>query len=150
MARKGISMNKRPDVLDSKTRKMMVGCGAIYVTVCYKDDARYKEPPINEVWIEPSFKAKDDEDFLHSCIKSFTVPLSRLITFIIRHEPPDDKEKYRADLIRQLHNHTCPKTSVVCAKSCIDAVARVLLCEWNEHKYKEGRCWVCGLMEKVQ
>ena len=133
---------KRPDVLKGSTITINVGCGKLYVTLNTKDDDRYNEPPLNEVFIEPSFKTSDD-DIQNYCCKSFLMPIARLLTFIIRREPPAEKESYRADLIKQLHGHKCPKMNITSADSCVDAVARVLLCHYNDHKWKEGRCYIC-------
>ena len=110
---------KRPKVLKGETIRCKVGCGNLYITLNHLDDNRYNQPPLNEIWIEPGFKAKDDDDITTYCVKSFLIPISRLITFIIRRI--DESE--RGDFIRQIHKHECPKRNVTTAKSCVDAIA---------------------------
>jgi len=131
--------SKRPDVLSGSTIKTRVGCGVLYVTINVKKDDRYNEYPINEVWITPSFK---DKEALYCC-NAFLIPFARLLTFILRRIDVND----RGALIKQLRHHECPKKSVATAKSCVDAVARVLLCYWEGHRFKNGRCYVCGEKE---
>lgn len=130
---------ERPEILAGETWKIPVGCGKLYVTLNVKEDDRYNEPPLNEIWIEPSFKDKE----ALSCCKSFLIPFARLLTFNIRRMTKED----RGALIKQLHQHECPKRSIATAKSCIDGVARVLMCYWDGHKFKNGRCYVCGEKE---
>ncbi len=139
---------KRPDVLKSKTIMTNTGCGHLYVTLTFKEDERYTEPPVNEIFIEPSYKSNGSDDIQNYCCKSFLMPIARLLTFILRRETAEDKENYRADLIKQLHGHKCPRMSVTTADSCVDAVARVLLCHYEGHKIKNGRCYVCKQKEK--
>ena len=138
---------KRPDTLKSKTIRVKVGCGSLYITLTTKEDQRYTEPPINEVFIEPSFKSNGEDDIQNYCCKSFLMPIARLITFIIRRETYEDRESYRADLIKQLKDHQCPKMSVAVHKSCVDAISRVLLCHYQGHRFKEGRCYICKQKE---
>ena len=131
--------NKRPELLEGRTVKIPVGCGKLYITINTKPDARFNEPPINEIWITPSFK---DKEALYCC-NTFLVPMARLLTFILRGV---DKEE-RGALIKQIHNHECPKRSIATSKSCVDAIARVLLCYWEGHRFKSSRCYICGVKE---
>ena len=133
--------HKRPEILGGRTIKILVGCGKLYVTLNVKRDERYTSYPLNEIWITPSFK---DKEALYCC-NAFLIPMARLLTYIIRRIDEGD----RGALIKQLHNHECPKRSVSTAKSCVDAIARVLLCYWEGHKYKNGRCYVCGEKEVI-
>lgn len=133
-------MNKRPNVLHGETRKIRVGCGNLYVTLNHREDDRYKEYPLNEIFLTPSFKDKE----ALSCCKTFLDTLAKLLTFMVRQEPPDDRTLYRAKVIKQIRGHVCPKNVIGTAESCVDGVARTLLCYWGGHKFKEGRCWICG------
>ena len=133
---------ERGEVLEGETHKMLVGCGCLYVTLNVKKDERYTEYPLDEIWITPSFK---DKEALYCC-KTFLVPIARLTTFIVRRL----EKKDRGAFIKQLYKHECPKRSVVTARSCVDAVARVLMCYWDGHKWKNGRCWVCAEREEKE
>lgn len=136
-----MSYSDRPDVLPGKTIKCNVGCGVLYLILNVKEDDRYKEHPLNEIWIRPNFKFKDDDDIQMYCSESFLTPLARLLTFSIRRI----SEEERGDLLKQIYGHTCPKRSVATADSCVDAVARALMCYWKNHRYKKGTnyCYVC-------
>jgi len=139
---------KRPETLSGKTIVLKVGCGFLKITLNHKDDDRYNVPPINEIFINPEFAYKDDEEITAYCCNSFLQPFARLLTWQLRRL--DEKE--RASFLRQIilkSDAGCPRMSVAVNRSCIDAVGRALLCHWEGHKFKDGRCYVCKLTELV-
>ena len=140
---------ERPETLKGTTITLLVGCGKLLVTMNHKEDDRYNEPPLNEIFITAQFKYTDKEEVTAYCCNSFLQPLARLLTWQIRRL---DKEE-RGSFLRQLiikENAGCPRRSAGTRRSCIDAVGRAILCYWEGHKYKEGRCYVCGIKEESE
>lgn len=128
---------KRPDMLEGTTVRVRVGCGELIIT--FNHDANNV---LNEVFIRTNFKDDKNDKIMTYCCNNFIEPLGKLLTWIIRRTNPDE----RASLIKQLvikENAGCPKRSVAVNSSCIDAIGRALLCYWEGHHYKEGRCYVC-------
>ena len=134
---------RRPETLKGFTRTINVGCGKLHITLNYRIDKRYDQPPLNEVFLRPDFPYKDGEITAY-CVNSFLQPFARILTWNLRRL----KKEERASWIKQFLIKTdsgCPRKSVSTARSCVDGVARVILCYWEKHRIKEGRCYVCGL-----
>lgn len=140
-------LEKRPVVLNGTTVEVKVGCGKLYITMNYKEDSRYKTPPLNEVFINPSFHYGDDEEITSYCCKSFLFPLGRLLTWQIRRLREEDRGSFLKQLVI-MENAGCPRRNAGTNKSCIDAIGRVLMCYWHGHKYKDGICYICRSREE--
>ena len=135
---------RRPEILRGFTRTINVGCGKLHITLNYRIDKRFEQPPLNEIFIKPDFPYKDKDEITAYCVNSFLQPLARILTWNLRRLKKED----RASFIKQFlikNDAGCPRKSIATARSCMDGVARVILCYWNGHKIKEGRCYVCGL-----
>lgn len=140
-------MNKRPETLDGKTLYIKVGCGTIRITLNHRDDDRYNDPPLNEVFAKSQFKYTSEDDITAYCADNFIQPLARLCTWAVRRI---NTEEEKASFLKQLvvnEKAGCPRQNVSTCKSCADAIGRSILCAWHGHKMKNGRCWVCKIKE---
>ena len=103
-------MKPRPRVLDGKTVKVRVGCGALFITVNYDEDNK-----IREVF---AYLGKSG-----SCFSSQINSLCRMISIALRNDVPIE------DIVDHLKGQRCSVSSIDEGTeylSCADAIAKII------------------------
>jgi hypothetical protein len=108
------------DSMPSQTYKIKVGCGNLYITICYNGKRRFKR-----LFIPRNSKFR--------CDLLVRDGLARLATY----EGKRNLKQLIKDLKGDKFGHHCDNYNVTCqASSCFDAVSKSLK-RWQENKRKK-------------